>query len=359
MKLIPFLKDRFMLLIMHVICMGALSAFLSLTGYGSTGILLILIFWAVILACWLLVTYYGRKRYFDEIEKVLENIDQRYLLGELLPYSYRLEDRLYGEMLHFSNKAVIERIRELEDAQRDYREYIESWVHEIKAPITGIALLCERRRKGDITSAQPLFGLAPAKEILREISLENQKTENYVDMVLYYARMENVYKDFLIQKTDLQEVAEEVLAKNRLLLIQHQVRVKVECKDMVYTDGKWIAFILNQMAGNSVKYRSEERTLALHIYTRREKDGVILTFEDNGVGILPEELPRIFEKGFTGSNGRSHKQATGMGLYLCKRLCDKLGIGLWARSRPGQGTEMMMEFPVSNYIKRGSTTPRQ
>ena len=340
MKLIPFLKDRFMLLIMHVICMGALSAFLSLTGYGSTGILLILIFWAVILACWLLVTYYGRKRYFDEIEKVLENIDQRYLLGELLPYSYRLEDRLYGEMLHFSNKAVIERIRELEDAQRDYREYIESWVHEIKAPITGIALICENgRRPGSVT-----------QENLREISLENQKIENCVDKVLYYARMENVYKDFLIQKTDLQKTAEEVLAKNRLFLIRHQVRAEVCCEDMVYTDGKWISFILNQMIGNSVKYRSESPVFL--IYTEREKDGVRLTIEDNGVGILPEELSRIFEKGFTGSNGRSHKQATGMGLYLCKRLCERLEIGLSAQSQPGRGTKMTLDFPVSNYIKR-------
>ena len=171
MKLIPFLKDRFMLLIMHVICMGALSAFLSLTGYGSTGILLILIFWAVILACWLLVTYYGRKRYFDEIEKVLENIDQRYLLGELLPYSYRLEDRLYGEMLHFSNKAVIERIRELEDAQRDYREYIESWVHEIKTPVSVIDLLCENAKT---PAKDSITALPSIKETLRSIRLERK-----------------------------------------------------------------------------------------------------------------------------------------------------------------------------------------
>ena len=119
---------------------------------------------------------------------------------------------------------------------------------------------------------------------------------------------------------------------------------------MVYTDGKWISFILNQMIGNSVKYRSESPVFL--IYTEREKDGVRLTIEDNGVGILPEELSRIFEKGFTGSNGRSHKQATGMGLYLCKRLCERLEIGLSAQSQPGRGTKMTLDSPVSNYIKR-------
>ena len=340
MKLMPFLKDKFMFLILHVICMGALSAFLRLTGYGSTGVTLILIFWTVILALWLFITYRERKRYFDEIDKILAEVDQRYLLGELLPYSCRLEDRLYNKMMHLSNKSVIEKIRKIEDAQRDYREYIESWVHEIKTPITGIALICENRRRHE----------AVTQENLREISLENQKIENCVDKVLYYARMENVYKDFLIQKTDLQKTAEEVLAKNRLLLIRHQVRAEVCCEDMVYTDGKWISFILNQMIGNSVKYRSESPVFL--IYTEREKDGVRLTIEDNGVGILPEELSRIFEKGFTGSNGRSHKQATGIGLYLCKRLCERLEIGLSAQSQPGRGTKMTLDFPVSNYIKR-------
>lgn len=340
MKLMPFLKDKFMFLILHVICMGALSAFLRLTGYGSTGVTLILIFWTVILALWLFITYRERKRYFDEIDKILAEVDQRYLLGELLPYSCRLEDRLYNKMMHLSNKSVIEKIRKIEDAQRDYREYIESWVHEIKTPITGIALICENRRRHE----------AVTQENLREISLENQKIENCVDKVLYYARMENVYKDFLIQKTDLQKTAEEVLEKNRLLLIRHQVRAEVHCGDMVYTDGKWISFILNQMIGNSVKYRSESPVFL--IYTEREKDGVRLTIEDNGVGILPEELSRIFEKGFTGSNGRSHKQATGIGLYLCKRLCERLEIGLSAQSQPGRGTKMTLDFPVSNYIKR-------
>lgn len=345
MKLLPFLKDKCLLVILHVICMGMLSAFLRLTGYSRAGITLILIFWFLILASWLVYTCWQRKKYFGEIDKILDEIDQRYLLGELLPHSYRLEDRLYRELLRKSNKSVIERIRKIEDEKRDYKDYIESWVHEIKAPITGVTLLCENGRKAGNSALEDAV-----KELLREISLENQKIENYVDMVLYYARMENVYKDFLIQKTDLQKIAEEVLGKNRLLLIQHQVRAEVSCRDMVYTDGKWISFILNQMVQNSVKYCGKAPVFLF--YTRREKDGVILIFEDNGVGILPEELSRIFEKGFTGSNGRSRDKATGMGLYLCRRLCGKLGIGLRAESEPGRGTKMIMEFPISNYVMR-------
>ena len=185
------------------------------------------------------------------------------------------------------------------------------------------------------------------RETLRAVSMENQRIENYVDMALYYARSENVYKDFIIRRTSLQEIAEEVLEKNRLLLIKNGVRAEVDCPDAVYTDGKWIAFILNQLFLNCVKYRGAQPVLCVR--TKREKDGVCLTVEDNGVGIRGEELSRIFEKGFTGSNGRDHERATGMGLYLCRKLCGRLGIGLRAESEYGTGTRMLLLFPVGNY----------
>lgn len=339
MKLTEFIKDKGMLLLLHIVCMYVLFVYLRLTDYNTSNIALILVFWLVLLAAWLLVTYRQRKKYFREMEQILEKTDRRYLLGELLPDSFRLEDRLYKEMIHRSNKSVIERIRQLEGEQEDYKEYIESWVHEIKAPITGISLVCKNRRH------------VPAVfDDFKTISLENKKIENYVDMALYYARSKEVYKDYIIQKTSLEEVVYEVLDKNRLLLIQNHVQADISCKDMVYTDKKWIAFILNQLILNSVKYKKESPVF--YIRTRRAEHGVFLTVEDNGTGIRPEELSRIFEKGFTGTNGRKEERSTGMGLYLCRRLCDKMGIGIYAESEYGRGTKMIVEFPVSNYISR-------
>lgn len=134
---------------------------------------------------------------------------------------------------------MIERIKEIERTQKDYREYIESWVHEVKAPITGIFLLCENGKHTQ--------DISDAKRTLRSVSLENQRIENYVDLVIYYARSEQVYKDFLIRPTDLQKAAEEVLGKNRLLLIERGVRAEVDCPDIVCTDSKLISFILNQI----------------------------------------------------------------------------------------------------------------
>ncbi len=340
-----FLKDKCLLLILHGVCMCLLGAFLRLTGYEAANTGLILIFWTLILLVWLGTVYIQRKIFFLEAGQILEKIDQRYLLGELLPDSFRLEDKLYRDMICCSNKSVIERIRQIEEEQRDYKEYIESWVHEAKAPITSISLVCEngRRRWGKEETAE-------AGRAFRTAGLENQRLENYVDMVLYYARSEEVYKDYLIQETNLQEVAYEVLEKNRLLLIQNQVSAEASAEEWVYTDRKWIAFILNQLLLNSVKYRSERPVF--RIYAQKGKNGVTLTLEDNGTGIRQEELSRIFEKGFTGSNGRNHERATGMGLYLCRKLCGRLGIGIRAESEYGRGTKIFLEFPISNYINR-------
>lgn len=345
MSLKNFLKDKFLLFVLHLVCMGLTMGFLKVTGYHQANITLLMIFWLMALTVWLLITYRQRKSFFGEMEQILKNMDQRYLLGELIPKSFSLEDRLYREMIRKSNKSVIERIRQMEDEQKDYREYIESWVHEVKSPIAGISAICDNRRKSQRENVA-----GEGKEDFLEISLENQKIENYVDMALYYARSEEVYKDYLIQETNLEEIVYEVLEKNRLLLIQNQVRAEAICEHMVYTDRKWIAFILNQMILNSVKYRSESPVF--RIYTKRGENGVVLILEDNGIGIPVEELSRIFEKGFTGSNGRSNEKSTGMGLYLCLKLCHKLGIGLTAESVPGKGTKMLLEFPISNYISK-------
>lgn len=333
MKMTEYLRDKILLLVLHGGCMLLLAGFLYATGYETGYWLLILIFWCLILTVWLGYGYYSRKCYFQELEKTLEKMDQRYLLGELMPVSHRLEDRLYREMIRISNKSVIERIRQLEDEQKEYREYIESWVHEVKAPITSIDLICENN-KDDVT---------------RRIHLENQKIENYVDMALYYARSDAVYKDYVIRKTSLKEIAIVVLKKNKRYLIQSQVHAEADCSYSAYTDEKWIAFILNQLVLNSAKYRRETGA-RIWIYTEKYGHGVRLIVKDNGIGIREEEAGRIFEKGFTGSNGRKRERSTGMGLYLCERLCQKLGIEISVDSREEEGTEMILEFPVSRHL---------
>ena len=333
MKAAEYLKDKSLLLLFHIVCMFLLAVFLELTGYSRDRCAVILVCWTVIVCVWLTIQFFSRRHYFQEMEHVIDNLDQRYLLGELMPRSFCLEDRLYRTLIRKSNKSVIERIRQIEQEQREYREYIESWVHEIKAPITAIALNCENH--SDIRS--------------RHLLVENRKVEDYVDMALYYARSDAVYKDYMIVETNLQEIAEKVVMQNKYYFIQRHIQVEVDCHDPVFTDEKWIGFILNQLVLNSAKY-SREDGAHIRIATQMQNQGVLLKVTDDGAGIPREELPRIFEKGFTGTNGRKTERSTGMGLYLCRKLCKKLGIGIHAASNEGEGTEMILEFPVSSYL---------
>ena len=228
MRFGEFLKDRILMLVLQSVCMVGLYGFLRFTGYSRGNGMLILIVWILILSVYLFTYYVGRNRYFKEIKAILEHADKRYLLGELMPDSWRLEDKIYREFIRKSNKSVIEEIRQAQERQEEYKEYIESWVHEIKAPITGISLICENGRSKENFAGKSF----------RKIITENQKIENYVDMVLYYARSENVYKDYMIRKIALKEAVFEVLEKNRFLLIENCVRAEVECEDFAYIDSQ-------------------------------------------------------------------------------------------------------------------------
>lgn len=360
MTFVAYIKDKFFMIVLQVSLAAASLWFLWITGYPGDLCALILICWALIGTVVTAAEFRRRKRYFSRMEALLAQMEDRYLLGELMPDSARLEDRLYREFIRLSNKSAIERIRAIDQEKKEYREFIESWVHEIKAPITAISLICENSQslRGSQmgTQADPP-GALPGRskdELTRRIWLENKKTENLVDIALYYARAGEVYKDYLIRKTELSQVVSQVLAENKYELIQNGVQAEVDCPHPVYTDEKWIAFMLNQIIRNSVKYKrgGKER---LMIHTEEKERCVWLSVKDDGVGIKKEELPRIFEKGFTGSNGRSGqgmKRATGMGLYLCKNLCGKLGIEIEARSEEGTGTEVILKFPVGNYHAR-------
>ncbi len=385
MSIREYVQDHILIFLLHAVCMLLLSGYLYMTGYPWGNCVLILICWGLVLISWTVFTWAGRNRFFSDAKKILDQTEQRFLLGELMPPSPRLEDRLYRDLIRRSNQSVIERIRRIEGERQEYREFMEHWVHEIKAPVTAISLICENaaderteqsmgngtaqdarhpadcaaERSADCVTdrlAEPValrlskpVALRLSKPVALRLALENDHIANCVDRVLYYARSDEVYKDYLIRETSLSEVAAETVIKNRRYLILNKASVETGEMDTVYTDGKWISFILTQLLLNSVKYRKYDH-VHIRIWTERTAHGVCLCVRDDGIGIRPEDLPRVFEKGFTGKNGRDRKNATGMGLYLCKKLCGKLGIGITAESKWGEGTTIILEFPVSTYV---------
>lgn len=170
----------------------------------------------------------------------------------------------------------------------------------------------------------------------------------FTEQALYFARSEYTEKDYSVREMALAQVVHQAIADNKYLLLQNGMRLEVKAiQDTVYSDEKWVRFILNQLIANAVKYRAGQPVLRFS--TCRQQDQVVLMVEDNGIGISPADLPRIFEKGFTGQNGRIVHQSTGIGLYLCKRLCEKLGIGISANSE-GKGTTISLSFHINDFV---------
>ena len=188
--------------------------------------------------------------------------------------------------------------------------------------------------------------------VTKSIDEELDKIENYTEQALFYARSNTVEKDYYIRKCYLKDIVNESIKKNKSVLIQEKITMNIHDLNIeVHTDSKWIVFILNQIIQNSVKYKKQEGTIEIELYAKQGKDNVILHIKDNGIGIKRSEISRIFEKGFTGTNGRlQNKKSTGIGLYLCKKLCDKLGIAIEVESDENKGTEIKLVFPQDSYI---------
>lgn len=186
--------------------------------------------------------------------------------------------------------------------------------------------------------------------VTKSIDEELDKVENYTEQALYYARSNAVEKDYIITKTNLKEIVNSAVLKNKSSLLNE--RVSIELQDLeqeVYTDSKWATFIINQIIQNAIKY-SKKDDKKISIFAKQKADKVTLYIQDNGIGIKKGEITRVFERGFTGENGRRIGQkSTGIGLYLCKKLCDKLGLGLELNSEKEKGTEVRIIFPKNSY----------
>ena len=325
-------KNRIPFLLTNLICMVALIVFLLVCGNSISVVLLILVVWAVVLLSGLFLTYWKRKQQMQKLLDMAGWLSERYLISEVMELPEQAEDQVYYQLLKMAGKSMLEQIGEVRRERLEYKEYIERWIHEIKTPITAMKLLCENHRT----------------DWTKELLLELEKTNRFTEQALYYARSEHTEKDYSVREMSLSQVVHQAIADNKYLLLQSGVRLEVEeMADTVYSDEKWVRFILNQLIANVVKYRSGQPVLRFS--TRRQQDQVILVVEDNGIGISPADLPRVFEKGFTGQNGRMVQQSTGIGLYLCKRLCDKLGIGIAAESS-GQGTAISLAFHINCLI---------
>ena len=327
-----YLKNQLPVILINLLGMLALALFLIASGNSIQTVLFILVVWLIVLASCLLLFYFSRKKYLNKLLDMTEQLKERYLLPEIMQEPERADEQVFYQIMKMAEKSMLERIGEVQRERKEYKEYIEQWIHEVKTPITAIKLICENNRCS----------------FTRELMAELENINRFTEQALYYARSEHTEKDYSVREINLSDVVHGAIADNKYLLRQNNVAVTVEDVEYsIYSDDKWLRFILDQLISNAVKYRAGQPVL--HFFAVKENDRIILSVEDNGIGIPQSDLPRIFEKGFTGQNGRTIHSSTGIGLYLCRRLCDKLGIGISASSER-KGTAISLSFRINDFV---------
>ena len=325
-------KNQLPIIFINLLGMLALALFLLASGNGMQTVLFVLVVWLMILVSCLLLFYHSRKKYLDKLLDMTEKLDERYLLPEIMQEPERADEQVFYQIMKMSEKSMLERIGQIQRERQEYKEYIEHWIHEVKTPITAMKLICENNRCS----------------FTRDLMAELENINRFTEQALYYARSEHTEKDYSVREIRLSDVVHGAIADNKYLLRQNNVAVTVENVEYsIYSDDKWLRFILDQLISNAVKYRTSQPLL--HFFAIKENDSIILSACDNGIGIPASDLPCIFEKGFTGQNGRIIKSSTGIGLYLCRRLCDKLGIGISAGSE-GEGTIISLTFHINDFV---------
>ena len=308
--------------------------FLYIIGNTFSVVFMIGVVIAILIMTKYLMDWYRKKKYFEIITERVNDLKEPWLIAELLPVSYTIEDEIYQELLRKVGSSAIEEIHKIEDEQKEYEDYIEQWIHEVKTPITSIHLMLENR-------------ISENPGLKRDLNVELSRLENDVELALYYARSEQIYRDYLIQKLNFRKVLLKVVNKNRTVIMNSSVAIDLDCDEALYAygDEKWLVFMLTQILLNAIKYKAEADAKVV-MRAKRDNKRIVLNIIDNGKGIKKEELPRIFDKGFTGSNGRDNEKSTGMGLYLVHKLCEKLEIDIKADSVYGEFTEI--SFSLKN-----------
>ena len=251
----------------------------------------------------------------NDLEDLPKSLDIR------IDYYHKIIEKLYEELEKLTQKN--------RQKNTDMDDYYSMWVHQIKTPIAAMNFLLDNEEVDQKILQQELF-----------------KIERYVEMVLTYIRLDSISSDYVITKINLDEVVKDSVKKYATIFINKKIKLNyVSHETMVISDKKWLSFAFEQILGNSVKYSSSGGEITIETYENK------LVIEDNGIGIKEEDLPRIFEKGFTGFNGRYEKKSSGLGLYLCKKTLDKLGHHIEISSKVGEGTRIEITFPKEDTLR--------
>lgn len=329
MSFFRFIKDnKVNILVSLLLCVLIILIMLAFQ-VNSSLIIISIIFFLSSFIFLLLYNYFRKKKFYNELINNTKLLDKKYLVLETLCEPSFLEGKILYDSLYQIDKSMNEHIKLYEKNLSDFKEYVEMWIHEVKIPLSSLSLMCHNHHN----------------EIDKKYLNQINKLDNYVDQVLYYVRSNDAEKDFLIKKTNLEKIINSVMIKNKDEILLNNITVNVDNLDVfVYTDTKWLIFIINQIINNSIKYKKNDSNSFIKIYATEDKDLVNLFIYDNGIGISKSDITRVFDKTFTGENGRKDANSTGMGLYIVEKLINKLGHKISISSEENEYTEVKITF---------------
>ena len=303
---------------------------------------------AVLDAILLLITVLvGFFRYSSKVKALSNALERPVEEQAQLPEATDDVEILYQRLLENQSIARSESESSAAIRQSQMRDYYSMWVHQIKTPISAMKLLLEAEREELgllICDEEQQASLKELSDNVASFEDELFRIEEYVSMALQYQRVSSTENDFVLEKVSVDGVIRDTIKKYAKIMIRRHIGINYSGTGQeVYTDGKWLAFMLEQILSNAIKYTPQG---GVTIETAEEKDRFFITIKDTGIGIKAEDLPRVFEKGYTGYNGHADKKATGIGLYLCRQMADKLGHTIRMESEIGKGTKVWIGFDL-------------
>ncbi len=315
-----YLKERMKYILLTVMLIGLFSFTLLLMNVPAKALLypvLLCLFLGLLVLVTDCAIAKSRKNERANLDKItLSVIDS-------MPEAHSEEVRDYQNAIRRLGNEYRNYVSESERKYENMMDYYTVWAHQIKTPIFSMKLAFQ----GEDST------------LSRRLSADLFRIEQYVDMVLVYLRLDSEYTDYVFKECNMDEVIKNSVKKFASEFIGRKLSLEYEPEDVtVVSDSKWLGFVIGQIISNSLKYTE---TGGIKIYFKEPK---ILVIEDTGIGIAEEDLPRIFEKGYTGYNGRTDGSASGIGLYLCRRICGNLNIGIQAESEVGKGTRIILDL---------------
>lgn len=335
MKFTSFFKDRLYAILLFLINYGIILLIFFAFKIQKEVILSISFVFIIFFLLLFLIDYFRKKAFYTELLSNIEALDKGYLVLETLTKPEFYEGKLLYQALYSINKSMCENVNKIEEQWQDFKEYIEMWIHEVKIPLVSLVLISNNHKD----------------KLDKKAKMQLKRLEDYVDQVLYYARSENAEKDYLIKETNLSKVIKNVGLKNMEDLLENEISYNVHNTNVkVLTDSKWLEFILEQIINNSIKYKRNIKNSYINISVLDDINKTTLIIEDNGIGIKDSDIKQVFNKSFTGENGRNKRRSTGMGLFIAKNMCEKLGHKIMIESKYKKYTRVSITFAKNKYF---------